>query len=89
MEGVLYSSVFKLNLKKFFSEEEVMRRNSFFVVSLFNRGCWSSRDNLFIKRVIGLCEGFSKENCSGQVFLGIPSWRMMGYFGKRLVGDRI
>ena len=34
MEGVLYSSMFKLNLEKFFSEEEMMRRNSFFVVSV-------------------------------------------------------
>jgi hypothetical protein len=60
VEGVLYSSMFKLNLEKFFSEEEVMRRNSFFVVSMFNWGCWSRGDNLFIKRVLRLGEGFSK-----------------------------
>ena len=60
MEGVLYSSMFKLNLEKFFTVEEMMRRNSFFVVSLFNWGCWSSRDNLFIIRVIRLDKGFSE-----------------------------
>ena len=60
MEGVLKSSVFKLNLEKFFTVEEMMGRNSFFVVSLFNWDCWFSKDNLFIIWVIRLNKGFSK-----------------------------
>jgi hypothetical protein len=52
--------VFELNWKEFFIEEEKIRGNSFFVVSLFNWGCWGSRNNLFIKRVIRLDKGFSK-----------------------------
>ena len=54
------SSVFELNWKEFFIEEEEIRGNSFFVVSMFNWGCWGSKNNLFIKRVIRLDKGFSK-----------------------------
>ena len=45
---------------KVFSEEEMMRRNNFFVVSMFNWGCRSSRDYFFIIRVIRLDKGFSE-----------------------------
>ena len=52
--------VFKLNLEEFFTVEEMVRGNSFFVVSLFYWSCWSCRNNLFIIWVIRPDEGISK-----------------------------
>ena len=51
----------RTQLERVFIEEKEIRRNSFFVISLFNWGCWGSRNNLFIERVIRLDKGFSKE----------------------------
>jgi hypothetical protein len=56
-------------LERVFIEEKEIRGNNFFVVSLFSRGCWSSRDNLFIEWVIRLSKGFSKGRA---VWTGFP-----------------
>ena len=66
MERVINSSVDELYVVKFFYIKKMERRNNFFVVSMFNRGCWGSRNNFFIKWIIGFREGFSKGTALGR-----------------------
>ena len=50
----------RTQLERVFHQREENKGKQFFFVSLFSRGCWSSRDNLFIEWVIRLSKGFSK-----------------------------
>jgi hypothetical protein len=56
----------ELYIEKFFSVKGEIGRNGF-GLSGFNRGCWSSRDYLFIKWIVIIGEGFSKGGALGRL----------------------
>jgi hypothetical protein len=58
----------ELYIEKFFSVNGEIGRNGF-GLSGFNRGCWSSRDYLFIKWIVIIGEGFSKGGALGRLLL--------------------